>query len=470
MTAIKKILGSIGDVAKKVWTSIKNVCSKIATTCSQMKNKYVYLFAAFVVLVAILAGVGMIIDSNISSLYEADTSVNSRDVAWHYDSLYNFIDTYDEKYKTYMEELERYEKGEGRRPKEIEYTGDAAMSGRIVKAAKNRAMGVATAMDEFWLSDGINLMSTLSAFVFNQRQITKYSTPKAAVPFFSLIQIIVLFGASLGMIVIMVKSRGNYNLGFAPMFGGSDFWYYLSLTTLILTLPTAIYSLFGKPFTWALLLFISFVFFQVSLTAFGQFTLRKHGMSKLMRFILPTAASYVFSLLFLGIGMLNASEYGTIGAMSLYLPKLLVFVILFVAPLWVNTAYLMTGSFMSTALPYACFGISLSIFPAVIQTLGKKAYAIALAYLGAVALLAGAITLTVMLLIKLKKELPYPADVACEMYEEGDPLITVPESYVAAKKAVKEKKIEKKAAKNDFAFLDEPEKTETTDENQNTTV
>ena len=58
MTAIKKILGSIGDVAKKVWTSIKNVCSKIATTCSQMKNKYVYLFAAFVVLVAILAGVG----------------------------------------------------------------------------------------------------------------------------------------------------------------------------------------------------------------------------------------------------------------------------------------------------------------------------------------------------------------------------------------------------------------------------
>lgn len=474
MTGIKKTLstiwGSIVNVAKKVWTGIKNTCIRVATACSQMKNKYLYLFAAFVVLLAILTAVSFIIDSNISSLYEADASTNDEDIAWHYNSLYNFINTYDARYQTYLEEFERYEQGLGKKPKEIEFTGDVAMGNRIVKAAKNRAEGVATAMDEFWLTDGIDMLNALSSFVYNQRQTSKYSSTKADKPFFSLIQIIVLFGASIAMLAIIVKMPGRYNLGLSPMFGNNDFWYYLSLGSLILALPCAIYSLFGKSYTWSVVLFICFVFAQVSIAAFGQFTLRKHGMSKLMRFLLPVAGSYAFTLIFFLLGMLNASYYGTLGAMSLFLPKGLVYVILFVAPLWVNAAYIMNGSFMATALPYACFGITFSIFPCVVEMFEKKAYAIVLFYVAALALVGGAIALTIMLLLKLKKQLPYPADVACEMYEEGDPLITVPEGYTAAVKAKKEKKIEKKAAKNDFAFLDEPEKTEPVDENQNTPV
>ena len=226
MTGIKKTLstiwGSIVNVAKKVWTGIKNTCIRVATACSQMKNKYLYLFAAFVVLLAILTAVSFIIDSNISSLYEADASTNDEDIAWHYNSLYNFINTYDARYQTYLEEFERYEQGLGKKPKEIEFTGDVAMGNRIVQAAKNRAEGVATAMDEFWLTDGIDMLNALSSFVYNQRQASKYSSTKADKPFFSLIQIIVLFGASIAMLAIIVKMPGRYNLGLSPMFGNND--------------------------------------------------------------------------------------------------------------------------------------------------------------------------------------------------------------------------------------------------------
>lgn len=470
MTAIKKLLGKIADVAKKVWASIKNACVRLGTTCAKMKFKYYYLLAAFVVLLALLTGVGFIIDSGVAVLEESNVSVNEDGHSWHYASLYSFIDRIDENYAEYTAALEAYEKGEGKAPNDskITYKGTAAMGQRIAKAALNRAKGEATSTDEFWLTDGIDMLDSIASFVYNEKQVSDYASTKKDTPFFSLCQAIVLFGMSIAMIAIMVKSSGNYNLGFTPFFGGNTFWYVLGLASLILAIPTALYSLFGKSFFWPTILLITFITAQTTLVAFAQFTLRKQKVSKLQRLLLPTAASYLFSLIFFLVGMGNASGLGTIEAMSLYFPKVLVFVILFVSPLWLNAAYLMTGSFMASALPYACLGFTFAIFPSVIETMASKLYAIILFFLAVLAFLGGAIALIVMLAIKAKKKLPIPADIVCEMYEEGAPEITVPEEYTAQKKEKKEKKAKKQAQKNDFAFLDEPEATESVDENQNT--
>lgn len=472
MTAIKKFFGKIADVAKSVWSKIKNACTRLATTCSKMKFKYYYLLLAFVLVLALLTGVGFIIDSNVAELYDAPDTTNDAGHSWHYNSLYSFINNYDKNYAEYQAQLELYKQGIGKAPNltKITYNGSAAMSGRIVQAAQNRAEGVATSMDEFWLTTGIDLLDSISSFLYNERQVSAYASTKVSTPFFSLIQAIVMLGLSIAMILIITKTPGNYNLGFTPAFGNNTFWYVLSLASLILTLPCALYSLFGKSFLWPTILLLSFIFAQTTLVAFAHFTLRKQGASKTKRLLLPTAASYGFTLIYFLLGMANASYYGTFGAMSLYYSTPLVAVILFIAPLWLNAAYLMTGSFMASALPYACLGFTFSIFPAVIGTMGSKLYAIIFFALALLAFLGASIALWIMVALKAKKGLPIPADIACEMYEEGAPEITVPEDYVKAVKEKKEKKIEKKAQKNDFAFLDEPEKTETADENQNTPV
>lgn len=475
MTAIKKFLSDVWaktkEIAAKVWTRIKTTYTRVATTCANMKNKYVYLFAVFVCILAIFTAVGFIIDSNTANLEEAPASTDEYRMAWHYSSLYSFISNYEERYTAYLADMERFENGLlAKKPTEPEYKYQTAMANRIIQAAKNSAEGTATAMDEFWLGSGINIMNNVSSLIYNQNQTDKYASTKMDTPFFSLWQVVVLFGASIAMLAIITKSSGRYNVGFSPTFGNNEFWNYLSLGTLVLTLPTAIYSLLAKSYTWPVLLFISFVFAQTTLAAFGQFTLRKQGISKLNRFLLSTAGSYAVSILYFLLGMLNASEYGTFGAMSLYFPKLLVAVILFVAPLWVNAAYLMNGSFMATALPYACFGITFSIFPGVILTFERYLYAILLFFVAFAAFIVGAGILTAMILINNKKALPFPGDIACEMYEEGAPEITTPESYTAAVTQKKEKKAAKKAAKNDFAFLDDAGTTTTESENENTTV
>ncbi len=471
MTAIKKFMSRVWtktkEIASTVWSSVKTTCTRVATKCANMKNKYVYLLLAFVLILAVFAGVGFIIDTNTESYEKADLSMNEYKMAWHYAPLYTFISNYETRYLTYLEEMERFENGElKKKPTEPEYKYDTAMADRIIQAAKNRAEGTATAMDEFWLGSGINMLNSISALLYNQNQTNNFSDAKESAPFSSLWQIIVMVGASLAMLTIVAKSSGRYNVGFTPAFGNNDVWFYISLSTLILTLPSAFYSLIAKSYTWSILLFISFVLAQVTLAAFSQFTLRKHGMSKMKRFLLSTGASYAVSILYFLIGMLNGTEYGTFGAMSLYFSQLLIITILFIAPLWVNAAYMMNGSIMATALPYACFGITFTIFPSVILTFETHLYAIILFFVAFAAFIVGALALTLMLVLKNKKALPFPGDVACEMYEEGAPEITVPEEYTATVKVKKEKKAEKKAAKNDFAFLDEAGSTE----NENTTV
>lgn len=476
MTAIKKFMSDAWaktkEIAKNVWTKIKTICTRVATTCANMKNKYVYLFLAFVLVLAVFTAVAFIADTNTGNIDKATPSLDEYRMAWHYAPLYTFIGGYEERYLAYLEEMELFEKGDlKKKPTAPEYKYNTAMADRIIEAAKHRAEGTATAMDEFWLGSGINMLNSISSLLYNQNQVNNYSDAKEPAPFFSLWQILVMLGASFAMLAIVFKSSGRYNVGISSMFGNNEAWFYVSLPALILTLPTALYSLLAKSYTWPTVLFITFVFAQVVLAAFGQFTLRKHGMSKMKRFLLSTGGSYAFSLLYFLIGMLNGSEYGTFGAMSLYYSQLLVVTILLIAPLWVNAAYLMNGSIMATALPYACFGITFTIFPSVILTFESHLYAIILFFLAFAAFIAGAAVLTIMLIVKNKKALPFPGDIACEMYEEGAPEITVPEEYTTAVMVKKEKKAEKKAAKNDFAFLDDAGTTETTNtNNENTTV
>lgn len=472
MTAIKKFMSDvftkIKDVAKKIWAKIKATSISVAKTCAAMKNKYVYLLLAFALVLSLFASIGLAIDSRVADIELADGPMNEYKMAWHYAPLYTFLSTYEERYNTYLDELERFENGEiKKKPSAPEYKYETAMADRIIEAAQRQATGEATAMDTFWLTTGINTLNSLSGLIYNQNQTTNYADSKMAAPFFSLFQIIALVGLSIAMIVIVAKSTGRYNIGFAPLFTDDNGWYYLSLATLILTIPSAIYSLIAKSYTWSLVLFLAFVMGQVTLAAFAQFTLRKHGMGKMQRFLISTGVSYGVSLVYFLVGMLNGSEYGTFGVMSLYFPQLLIIAILVIAPLWVNAAYMMNGSIMATALPYACFGVFFAIFPGVILTIERHLYAIVLFYLAFAAFIVGTLFLTLKLILLNKKNLPFPADVACEMYEEGAPEITVPEEYTAAVTEKKTKKAEKKAAKNDFAFLDETEKTETENENTN---
>ncbi|MBR2987672.1 MAG: hypothetical protein IKC63_06605 [Clostridia bacterium] len=421
------------------------------------KFKYYYLYGAFVILLAILAAVSFIIDSNIADLESARDPFNSKGQAWNYEPLYNYIGTYEAKYQQYLIEYEAWINGLGKEPKAIVYSGNAPMDDRIIEAIKNRAEGKATARDEYWLTDGIDMMNSLSIKFYNAKQ----------VGFFSLFQSLVLIGASIAMLIIIAKSYGQYNTGFSPFFGSNPVWFGIGLASLILALPAAIYSLFVEVYTWPTILFIAFAFAQTTLVAFGQFALRKQGASKLLRLIIPTAGSYVFSLVYLLVAMGNGTGKGTVGALAMLFCEPLVYVILFLAPLFINMAYLSTGTFMSAFLPYCVVGITLSIFPSAILTMSTLLYPTVFFIIGIVALLGGAIALGVLLTLKYLKGVPIPADLVCEMYEEGAPEITTPEAVLAAKKEKKEKKVEKKAKKNDFAFLDEPE---TTDETTNTPV
>lgn len=482
MTAIKKFMSDVWaktkEIANTVWTKIKTVYAKVATKCASLNNKYLYLFLAFVLVLALFTAVAFIIDTNTGDISKATPSLDEYKMAWHYAPLYAFLSTYEERYLTYLDDMEQFEAGMlNKKPTAPEYKYETAMADRIIEAAQRNALGEATAMDQFWLTTGINTLNSVSALVYNQNQTSKYSDAKVSAPFSSFCQILVLLGASLAMLAIVAKSAGRYDIGLTSVFGNNTVWFYISLPALILTIPTALYSLLGKSYTWSTLLFLAFVFAQTTLAAFGQFTLRKQGFSKMKRFLLSTGGSYAFSLLFFLVGMLNGSEYGTFGAMSLFYSQLLVVTILLIAPLWVNAAYLMNGSIMATALPYACFGITFTIFPSVIITFEKHLYSLLLFFLAFIAFIAGALVLTIMLIVKNKKALPFPGDILCEMYEEGAPEITVPESYVAAVTAKKEAKATKKAAKNDFAFLDEQpaeatdtaETTDTTD-TENTSV
>jgi len=470
MTAIKKFASDVWaktkEIAKTVWTKVKTTCTRVATKCANMKNKYVYLFLAFALILAVFTAVAFIIDTNTGNIDKATPSMDEFRYSWHYAPLYTFIDSYEDRYTSYLEEMERFEKGElKKKPTEPEYKYNTAMADRIIEAKKREIEGTATAMDAFWLNSGIHILNSVTSLVYNQNQVNNFSDAKEPAPFFSLWQILVMVGASITMLVIIVKSSGRYNVGLTPLFGNSDAWFYVSLPALILALPSALYSILAKSYTWPTILLIAFIFAQVTLAAFGQFTLRKHGMSKMKRFLISTGGSYGVSLLYFLIGMLNGTEYGTFGAMSLYYSKLLVITILLIAPLWVNAAYLMNGSIMATALPYACFGITFTIFPSVILTFESHLYATVIFFLAFAAFIAGSAVLTIMLIVKNKKALPFPGDIACEMYEEGAPEITVPEEYTAAVTVKKEKKAEKKAAKNDFAFLDDADTN-----NENTTV
>ncbi len=444
---------SLPPFLEKTWTHIK-------------KFKFYYMYGAFVIFLALSAALGLIIDSNIADLSNAREPYNEWGESRVYASLYTFIETYDDKQTEYLKKLDAYNKGEGKPPEKKDIptyapnplpasaTLPAPLADAVVQAVKNRYDGTASSFELWLLDDGVDLLNDLNGMIYNMSKIS----------FFSLFQFLFLLLGAIGMIIIMVKSEGEYNIGFTPFFGSNTPWFVISLTTLCLAGPAAIYALLREEYTWSTALFIAMAFSSTILSAFGQFALRKQGAGKLARLLIPTAGSYVFSLIYFLVGMGNAAEGGTLGALSLIFSDLMAIVVLFIAPLWINAAYLMTGSVMATVLPYVCFGVTFSLFPSVIRTMQSELYAVILFYLALVALVGSAIALIVMLAIKMAKKLPIPADLACEMYEEGAPEITIPEAYLAAKAEKAEKKVEKKAKKNDFAFLDEDEKAETADD------
>ena len=66
----------------------------------------------------------------------------------------------------------------------------------------------------------------------------------------------------------------------------------------------------------------------------------------------------------------------------------------------------------------------------------------------------------VMVIMKLVKKLPFGGDILCEHYAEDAPEVTFPAAYLEKKAAAKAAKEDKKAAKGDFAFLNDSEKAE----------
>lgn len=278
-------------------------------------------------------------------------------------------------------------------------------------------------------------------------------------------RIIVLLAAVAAFAVIVAKTSGQYSIGFA--FPSQAGW----ATAVIVMLPFLVLgTLYGMMGNLSSTMYqIIVAFFMSFFIAFGFFALRKAGAGKLVRVIVPLVATYaVFAIFyFSSSGFQYIIEYAkeqidhftAFDIMTYEIPHLVALVLFGIAPLFMVLAYTFTNSIVAMVVPTLFVNIFGAVFPAMIQVNNPEFYVYL--YLALVALyIVATITMLVMVIMKLVKKLPFGGDILCEHYAEDAPEVTFPAAYLEKKAAAKAAKENKKAAKGDFAFLNDSEKAE----------
>jgi len=296
----------------------------------------------------------------------------------------------------------------------------------------------------------------------NERNTTGTAQSIASVS--TLWRIIVLLIAIVAFSVVVAKSSGQYSLGLA--FPSQAGW----MTAVVVMLPFLVLgTLYGMMGNLSSTMYqIIVAVFMAFVVAFGCFALRKAGANKIIRVLVPLVAAYaVFALFYL---LASTGEYSieykddiqTFTAFEIItyeIPHLVALVLFGIAPLFMVATYTLTNSIVAMIVPTLFVNIFGAVFPAMIQVENPKFYVYL--YLVLVALyIVATIAMIAMIVIKLIKKIPLGGDLLCEHYAEGAPEVTFPEAYLAKKAAAKEAKENKKAAKGDFAFLNDSEKSE----------
>lgn len=297
----------------------------------------------------------------------------------------------------------------------------------------------------------------------NERNATGTANSIASIS--TLYRIIILIAAIALFAIIVAKTSGQYSIGFS--FPSNAGW----TTAIIVMLPFLVlgtlYGLMGNLSSTMYQIFVAA--FMAFLVAFGCFVLRKMGANKIIRLVVPLVAVYVVFVLFYVLA--SSGEYSieysadrtdVFDAFQIFtyeIPHLVALVLFAIAPLFMVATYATTNSIIAMIVPTLFVNIFGAVYPGMIQVENAKFYVYL--YLALVALyVAATIAMIAKIVIKLVKKIPLGGDLLCEHYAEGAPEVTFPEGYLAAKAAAKEAKETKKAAKGDFAFLNDSEKSE----------
>lgn len=296
----------------------------------------------------------------------------------------------------------------------------------------------------------------------NERNTTGTASSIASIS--TMFRIIVLLAAIIGFAVIVAKTSGQYSLGVS--FPSNAAW----TTVVVITLPFLVLgTLYGMMGNLSSTMYqIIMAVFMAFVVAFGCFALRKAGAGKLIRILVPLVAAYAVIGLFYLLASLGeySIEYKdfthTFTAFELFtyeIPHLVALVLFGIAPLFMVATYAMTNSVVAMVVPTLFVNIFGAVYPAMIQVDNPKFYVyLYLIFVGIYAV--ATLVMLGMIIVKCLKKIPLRGDILCEHYAEGAPEVTFPEAYLAKKAAAKEAKEAKKAAKGDFAFLNDTEKSE----------
>lgn len=297
----------------------------------------------------------------------------------------------------------------------------------------------------------------------NERNATGTAVSIASIS--TLWRIIVLLAAVVAFALIIAKTSGQYSVGFS--FPSQAGW----TTAVVIMLPFLVLgTLYGMMGNLSSTMYqIIVALFMAFFMAFGCFALRKVGAGKAVRVLVPLVATYaVFALFyFLTSGYQYIFEYAkeqidhftAFEIMTYEIPHLVALVLFGIAPLFMMVAYTLTNSIVAMIVPTLFVNIFGAVFPAMIQVDNPEFYVYL--YLALVGLyIVATIAMLAIVVVKMIKKHPFGGDILCEHYAEGAPEVTFPAAYLEKKAAAKAAKETKKAAKGDFAFLNDSDKAE----------
>lgn len=277
-------------------------------------------------------------------------------------------------------------------------------------------------------------------------------------------RIIVLLVAIGVFSIIVAKTSGQYSLGLS--FPSNAAWTTVTIIMLPFLVLGTLYGLMGN--LSSTMYHIIMAVFMAFLIAFGFFALRKVGANKVLRIVIPLVAVYAVLAIFYVLA--SSGEYSieykekieTFDAFQIlsyeiaHIPLLVLFGL---APLFMVATYATTNSIVAMVVPTLFVNVFGAIFPAMIQVENPQPYVYL--YLAFVAIyVVATLVMFGLIIFKILKKIPLGGDLLCEHYAEDAPEVTFPADYLAKKAAAKEAKESKKAAKSDFAFLNDSEKSE----------
>jgi len=299
----------------------------------------------------------------------------------------------------------------------------------------------------------------------NERNATPGLTNITIASVSTLWRIIVLLVAVAGFAFIIAKTSGQYSIGFS--FPSQSGW----TTAVVVMLPFLVLgTLYGMMGNLSSTMYqIIVAFFMAFFIAFGCFALRKAGAGKLIRILVPLVATYaIFALFYLCTsGYQYIFEYAkeqidhftAFEIITYEIPHLVALLLFGIAPLFMVVTYALTNSIVAMIVPTLFVNIFGAVFPAMIQVDNPEFYVYL--YLALFALyVVATLVMLVILIAKIIKKIPLGGDLLCEHYAEDAPEVTFPAAYLEKKAAAKVAKENKKAAKGDFAFLNDSEKTD----------